>query len=370
MQFIPSDKLKVGMRLAKPIFNRKGVMLYDRNSKLTSQGINSIRNFGLIGIYILEPAEPLPPLTEEDREFERFQTMSVFTLQEIMTDIQNGKNPKKLYSLAAEILAIFASYKGKITFMQNIRSVEDNVFKHSLNTAILAASISGKMNFTMGQQQNMVLAALLHDIGSLSLPSTILRKAQQDITEEENILIGQYRENGYHIIRESCNLDSAVMKNISYLIKEIKTMASKDRAPETLPMEVEVLKVAYMYDVMTAMKYGDEPKSDIAAYRFLRHPRNMMNQQVVTALTLAINIVPAGCSIQFENGRKGIVLTENENDILRPFVLSFEDNKIYNLADGKTYEKYQIKDVLKSLDNRHIMMDAYTEYLSRLHEAK
>ena len=33
-----------GMRLAKPIYNRNGVMLYERNSKITSQGIISVNN--------------------------------------------------------------------------------------------------------------------------------------------------------------------------------------------------------------------------------------------------------------------------------------------------------------------------------------
>ena len=35
MKFVKSDDLKLGMRLAKPIYNRDGVMLYERNSKLT-----------------------------------------------------------------------------------------------------------------------------------------------------------------------------------------------------------------------------------------------------------------------------------------------------------------------------------------------
>lgn len=371
MRFIPTHQLKTGMRIARPIFNRKGVLLYDRNSLLTEQGITSIRNFGLIGIYILEPAEPLPPITEEDREFERFQTVSVFTLQEVLSDIQNGKNPKKLYSLAAEILGTFGSYNGKITFMQNLRSVEDNVYKHSLNTAILAAAISGKMNFRMSQQQNIVLAALLHDLGSLALPAVILRKPVKDISGEEKILIGQYRENGYRQIHEVCDVDAPVLRYISQLIHEVKDLVigkpEKDnwlgQATQQLSPEVEILKVAYTYDLLTAMKYGEEPSSDILAYRFLRHPRNRMNQQVVTALTWAIKIVPVGCSVEFENHKKGIVLTENEDDILRPYVLSFEDNKIYNLADGKVYYDYQIKDVLKSLDNRHIMIDTYKEYL-------
>lgn len=368
MKFVPADKLKVGMRLAKPIFNKNGVMLYERDSKLTSQGISSIRNFGLIGIYILEPAEPLPPMTEEDREFERFQTMSVFTLQEILLSIRKGKQSPALLTLANEILRIFGKYKGKITFMQNLRSMQDTVYKHSLNTAILAAAISGKMNVTPITQQNIVLAALLHDIGMLDVSMAILQKPEEEYTEEDQKVINQCLENGYRLIRENCDLEAAVMKNISYLLREIREMKLPlDKIENrTKDLEVDILTVSYCFDTLTAMKYGEEPKSDIGAYRYLRHPRNRMNQQVVTAMTWAINIVPAGAAVQFANGKKGIVLTENETDILRPFILSFEDNQIYNLANGKTYEEYQITDVIKTLDNRYVMVDSYKKYLDNL----
>ena len=60
MHFVKTEDLCPGMRLAKPIYNRLGVLLYERNTELTPQGINSIRKFSLIGIYVLDPAEPLP----------------------------------------------------------------------------------------------------------------------------------------------------------------------------------------------------------------------------------------------------------------------------------------------------------------------
>lgn len=57
MQFVKVEDLKEGMRLARPIYNKQGVLLYEQDSKLTQQGIASIVKFGLIGIFILEPAE-------------------------------------------------------------------------------------------------------------------------------------------------------------------------------------------------------------------------------------------------------------------------------------------------------------------------
>ena len=371
MKFVPTDKLKTGMRLAKPIYNKNGVMLYERDTKLTAQGINSIKNFGLIGIYILEQAEPLPPLSDEDREFERFQTVAVFKLKEIIEQVLSGSEPN-VEMFAAELIKNYGKKSDRFTFMQNLRSNEDNVYKHSLNTAILSAAIAGKMGVSYENQKNLVIASLLHDIGSLAIPQNILNKSKTELTKEDKETILALKDGGYRLLRENCDFDSEIMKNISYLLRDLKEMElGEDPASNRNPdINVDILKVAYLYDSMTAMKVGEEPLSDIAAYKFLKHPRNRMNQQVVSALTRSINIVPVGCTVQFENGSKGIVLTDNPDDILRPFILSFRDNKLYNLEEGKVYEEYQIKDVLKTLDNRYIMTDAYDEYLKSMLEGK
>ena len=90
MLFVKVDELRPGMRLGKPIYNKNGVLLYDRDTKLTMQAIYGIRNFGLMGLYILEPAEPVPPMTEDDINFERFQTMAVFSIREDLDLIASG----------------------------------------------------------------------------------------------------------------------------------------------------------------------------------------------------------------------------------------------------------------------------------------
>lgn len=368
MKFVPTDKLKPGMRLAKPIYNRNGVMLYERDSKLTLQGIVSIRNFELIGIYILEPVEPLPPMTEEDREFERFQTISVFVLQNVMQSILHGDKPVKLEQLTQDILKQFCGRAEKFTFMQNLRSKQDMVYKHSLNVAILAAAIAGKMNISSARQRYIVMTALLHDIGRLELSEQIARKSVEELTEDDQKVISGCMENGFYKLRDSGSIDSEVIRNTQLFLKALKEMKTLETGKllSKSNLETEILKVAYYFDELTAMKYGEEPQSDIGAYLYLKHPKNQMNSQVVKALTQVIHIVPPGCSIQFTNGEKGIVLTENEDDILRPFVLNFTNNQIYNLADGKVYEKFQIKDVLKTLDNRYIMLDEFQKYLEDL----
>ena len=100
MQYVKISQLKPGMRLARPIYNKRGVMLFERNTKLTRQGIASIENFGLWGIYILEPAEPVPPLSDEDIEMERFFTVSTFRLKDDLSLLTNGMAPQNIMPLA------------------------------------------------------------------------------------------------------------------------------------------------------------------------------------------------------------------------------------------------------------------------------
>ncbi len=122
MLFVKQDELKTGMRLARPIYNRDGVLLYERNSRLTAQGIVSIRNFGLIGLFILEPAEPVPPMTQADIDFERFQTMCVFSIKDELDRISKTRRMNKMPVIAANIIKNYGNLNEKINFVQNLRS--------------------------------------------------------------------------------------------------------------------------------------------------------------------------------------------------------------------------------------------------------
>ena len=59
-------------------------------------------------------------------------------------------------------------------------------------------------------------------------------------------------------------------------------------------------------------------------------------------------------SVELSTGEKALVLSENEENVLRPTVVSFRDNSILNLALPQN-EDIQIVDVMKTMDNRYIL---------------
>jgi HD-GYP domain-containing protein (c-di-GMP phosphodiesterase class II) len=227
MKFIVMDKLKKGMRLARPVYNKDGVMLYDINTKLNKQGVNSIKNFDLLGVYILEPTEPVPELTEEDREFERFQTMTQFTLRSQLKIIIEQKESSEIQKLADAILKKYGNVNHKITFYKTLRSPEDYVYKHSLSVAILSTLMSLQLNMSYMEQLNIVTAALIHEIGTTMVPENILKKGA-NVTDEDSLTIRRCEEQGINIIQKDFDIPSLTRIMMSQNYKEVKGTNSPD----------------------------------------------------------------------------------------------------------------------------------------------
>lgn len=347
MLFVKVDDLKAGMRLGKPIYNKNGVLLYDRDTKLTMQAIYGIKNFGLIGLYILEPAEPVPPMTEDDINFERFQTMAVFSIREDLDLIDSGKKDKGLDWLCSLVIKNYGDLEHKINFVQSLRSSEDFVYKHVLNVAILSAIIAGQMGFPVGRINALVKAAILHDIGALKVHNLPDAENLDDNTKE---LI---KKNTQETLAQYGELDEDILRLITQM-QELYTREDAEEIPEGLRTNVNanILYVADAYDQMTAMKSYEEPTSEVKAIRALLADEERYNKQIVNALIAGINILYPGVCVELTNGEKGLVIHENTDNIFEPLVLNFRDNNLYDLSLPSVKEEMQIADVMKTMDNR------------------
>lgn len=354
MRFVKTEDLKAGMRLAKPIYNKDGVLLYERSSQLSTTGIGSVKNFGLIGIYILEPAEPVPPLTEEDLEFEQLQTVYMFKLKECMDLIQKRQKLDRLYPFLQDIIKHYGTLDHRVNFNQNLRSGEDFMYKHAISTAILIAMMTSRLKFTPRKQMMMITAALLHTFGYIYVPKPILEKGP-DITADDREVIQHALQRG---------LDRLSMYSNSYdffprayaLMQTFVQMENPETftaAPDPdLSVMANMLKIAVRFDQMTAMNVGYEPVSEIAAMRELMGAPDLYHPNNVSTLAECIHIVPRAASVDLSDGSKGIILVENTDDFMRPVVLRLSDNRIFDLSINSVYREIQIADIMKTMDNR------------------
>ena len=354
MQFVKTDDLKVGMRIARPIYNRDGVLLYERDSKLTSQGINSIRNFGLIGMFILEPAEPVPPMTAEDIEFERYQTVSVFAIQEELNRLLQTQKAQKIQMLVTGIIKNYGRRDQKINFIQNLRSKEDFIYKHVLNVAILSAMMAHHMRLGMEEQVDVVTAAIVHDIGKLSDAKHLIGK--ETLTTQEEVVLHNAMINGYEFVDQILTMSPEIKRYCIQFQKGLDCLKGEGSLKDLkLSKASRVLMVAETFDVMTAMQFGKAPDSPVKALFYLMEHEDLFGNDTVEALIKSIQILAPGVCVELNTGEKGVVVRSNDRNVLRPVVLTFEHNELRELFNNSVYGDIEIVDVMRTLDNRYVM---------------
>jgi len=362
MQFVKSEYLKTGMRLAKPIYNKMGVLLYERETELTQQSIISIRNFGLIGIYILEPAEPAPPLSKEELDFERFQTIHMFRLKDDYDSIHEGKAPANIRTLVQDILKSYGSLDHKFFFNQTVRSTSDYIYKHALNVAILCAMMSSKLGYDYERKESVICAGLLTHVGLTDIPLSIAEKNSASYGDEDARSISLHLRNGYEMLFPQDNpfmlpdRSLRIMNQTSsfYYHPNFTIPAQTKFLPES-----KLLLVAAAYDRLTSMQLDREPFSEISAFLYLSAHPDYYDKQMVTALTECIHIVPKGACVELSTGEKAMVVESNNENIMAPVVLLFSNNKLYDLDQPMTARKMKILDIMKTMDNR-IQIDEQT----------
>lgn len=360
MIFVKTDDLKTGMRLARPVYNKNGVLLYERDSKLTFQGINSIKNFGLIGIFVLEPAEPAPPMTEDDIYFERFQTIYVFAIKEELDNILQTSRTAKMQSITANIIKNYGHLDRKIYFMQNLRSKEDYTYKHSLNVAILCAMIAHTLNVSVSEQLEAVTAAIVHDIGKLSAPKEIMLNDNWTDLEKEQLRASEIAGIGLleQVFATTPNIKRICMqvqKNLENLEKGIEAENIK------LLTGARILAVAETFDTMTAMQIDKPPASEVAALKYLMNNPEFFDEKVVRALCDSVKILFPGISVELNTGDKGLVLAENPANILKPMVLTFGDNRLIDLSNTVYDGHIEVVDIMRTMDNRHVVLKDFLQ---------
>ena len=213
-----------------------------------------------------------------------------------------------------------------------------------------------------------VQAALVHDIGK------IMRFEEEeaaggpliDMTTDSRV------EAGHALLDTSFSARPNIRRICSQAHKMLVSLRTGgDISSIRLVNGARVLAVAETYDKMTAMKFDEEPASEVEALKYLLNNPEVFHSKVVEALIKSINILVPGVSVELNTGAKGLVLAANEADVLRPMVLMFKDNTIIDLADMDLYEDLEIKDIMKTLDNRHVMdMDLLKRNGIELEEAE
>ncbi len=121
---------------------------------------------------------------------------------------------------------------------------------HSLRVAKYATEIARRMKWTDDDITAINYIALLHDVGNVGIPDTILNK-QGKLSEEEYRIMKQHTTIGEDILRDINSVKEAALCARSHHEWYDGTGYQDGKKGDEIPIEARIIAVAEAYDAMT-----------------------------------------------------------------------------------------------------------------------
>ena len=188
------------------------------------------------------------------------------------------------------------------TFGGTIDAKDKYTNGHSLRVAQYSKEIARRMNWTPAQQEHIYYVALLHDIGKIGVPDSILTKPGK-LTDEERSVIQQHPAIGGNILKNFTAIKD-IADGAKYHHERYDGGGyNAGLKGEEIPLIARIIAVADTYDAMSSRRcYRNSLPSDVIIAELNR----------VAGTQLDPNIVPYMIAM-IEDGTAPIILPEQNN---------------------------------------------------------
>jgi HD-GYP domain-containing protein (c-di-GMP phosphodiesterase class II) len=323
--YIPSSNLKPGMILARDIdFGVSFFPLLTKGQVLNEALIIKIRTKGIKGAYVESKATGDLVIKEMvDKKVINKTLKDIKSIFEkySQTSFISPEHLKQISEMARVLVNSVLSNDDIIINLSSLKDYDSYTYTHSLSVALLCITIGIKMGYRESTLVDLACCGLLHDLGKMAIPLSVLNKPAC-LTEEEFALMKEHPGIAYNHLLDKHIFTSAVLRGIeSHHEKYDGTGYPKGLKGERIPLYGRVLAVADVYDALTS----DRPyRSARFAHEAIEYMMGCANThfdlEILQAFLKSVAAYPVGMVIVLSNGWKAVVVKNHSENILRPVV--------------------------------------------------
>ncbi|MTI43594.1 putative nucleotidyltransferase with HDIG domain [Roseibium hamelinense] len=123
------------------------------------------------------------------------------TMDEIfLSTVSSSNMPVRMLVQSAKSIGELVSREGVGNWLRAVQLHHSHTCRHSMMVAGFASALAQAMDLSAADQETVVAGGLLHDIGKMKIPISILEKPG-DLTDSERALIKKHPEFGREILK-------------------------------------------------------------------------------------------------------------------------------------------------------------------------
>ncbi len=264
------------------------------------------------------------PIHQELKEARKVHEEAKIVIRQVMQDLRMGRNIEsdKVKRVVQRMTESILRNPDALASLTRLKGYDEYTFVHSINVCILCLALGRHLNLERESLEKIGIGALLHDVGKMKIPGSILRKP------------GKLTEAEFAEIKKHPIYSVDVLEKTEGLAQESKLIALQHHERysghgyplglqgEQIGQFGQMAAIADVYDALTTNRCYKRATTPYEALQqmYLSAKRDF-NPLLLERFICCMGIYPIGTLVQLDTQEIGVVYSVNHQHLLRPQVL-------------------------------------------------
>ena len=339
MKRLSTRQLIPGMVLAKDVYSSDDQLILTAGFTLTDRAITKLAFYAIPLVFVKETEsdsveESAPEIIEQSYsahvkqspEFQKFSAEfkeDVDHFKNILNDVVEKNSPLDVDTLLQDTLSLLDNTRGGIhifDMLHNLRHYDDLTYTHGLNVALICNVLATWLEMTSEEIELATQCGLLHDIGKLKIPESIIKKPDR-LTEQEYNIIKKHPIEGYQILKK-CNVNPHISNAALMHHERCDGKGYPLRlTSEQIDTYAKIVSIADVYDAMTSARIYRGPLCPFKVIEIFEN-EGLQRYDTKFIMTFLENVVNTYIShnVRLNDGRIGTIIFINSRALSRPLL--------------------------------------------------
>ncbi|MFT3984592.1 MAG: HD-GYP domain-containing protein [Lachnospiraceae bacterium] len=344
MKRVRTAELHPGMKTAEDVYSYNNQMVLPQGTVLTDKMITRLEFYSILSIQVTDESGPFKrtvshvqegaPYSDKiksSKQFREFEKALLRTAESFKNDLhaivefRTQIDPKKLCDSVTGLITKNMTGSAVFDMLHNMREYDDYTYIHSINVSLICHIFGKWLKLSKREIEIVTLCGLLHDVGKLMIPESIMKKPARLTLDEYNI-VKTHALQGYNILKDY---------DINVNIKDVALMHHERCDGSGYPLGLtgdkinpyaKIVAIADVYDAMTSARTYRGP---LCPYKVIGifESEGLQKYEGKYILTFLEHIAETYMSnrIRLSNGLEGDVVFMNKNSLSKPLIQCGDD---------------------------------------------
>ena len=273
---------------------------------------------------------PQTSLKDEIQQAKTVHAQAHIVVHHLMSDIRMGKQIElaKISPVVENITDSIFRNKDACISLLRIRNKDEYTFQHSVSVCALLVAFSRELGYEKEVILEAGIGGLLHDIGKMKVPDSILNKPGA-LTESEFSIMKSHAALGREVLTQTEGMPKTAIVITGQHHERYDGTGYPDKIQkDEISKFGQMAAIVDVYDALTSDRVYHKGMDPTAALKKLfEWSKFHFNAELVQRFICLIGIYPVGSLVKLESGVLAVVINPGIESLLRPIVRTVYDIK-------------------------------------------